>query len=953
MKHSHFLYLLAAALCFCTACKDDDESTKIPLFSIDETELAQDVSQAQALLIIPVRTNLPGKEWQVTSDQDWCTVAKEAYTNGGDIKIFIQESGEVGVREAAVSIKSAIQTYTVKIRQLGRGPAILVKEVPPVPTGGGEVSITVTANVPYQATPPTDADWLSEIAATRGMTDHPYRYRALPNESYDSRSATFVYTAQGVEGVSATAIVSQQALEGNLSQVAVEGDFKIKVQNAEDNGHQSGSGIDKTYDGDRGTTNHFHTPWDFPNTWPAVLQYYFDGKDDMDYIDYYPRNGNGNFGTFKLYVATQAEPDYRLYGSYDFYMKSAVSRINFSERLKNVTKVKFEVTSGAAGFASCAEMEFYRKNDTPPPINDLLLSVFTDLSCSTLKEGVTSEQINKLPGYFAQLAFAIRNDTYDPWERKFRLQDYKPYSIPEEWAAKLMTGKYSNLDNPTGIYVNPGDSVVVLVGDTHKQQVAIQCIGDKTTSTKENDITIEYQQTASNGETFFLKEGVNKVGFSKAGMLFVMYNTNLTSPDAKPIRIHIPPKSGHVSGFYDYDSDHNNDTYKELIGKSDYKYFCARGKRIIFYFHRTNMLNAVPYDMNSAIELWDDFVAWEQELMGIDDVHPSQFNNHFFAISCEHGAYMWASDYQIGFTLGTLPDIMTKASVLAEKGRGWGPGHEMGHVHQKAINWPTCTDSSNNLFANYLVYKMGKYGSRGVEIGTIAKSRCEYKEAWAAMQDSPSTISVHEIHMRMYWQLWNYYHRCGFMPDFWQQMFKALRADPLNGDDDPGAAQMKFAKTASRIANEDLTDFFDFWGFLQPFDGKVNDYGEHNYKVTQSMINDAKTYMSKFPKTKAFYYIEDRKQSDFDIEQYKVGDVGYYTQFKDNVKITKEITCTRSGRNISIKNGDQAVAFELLRNGQRVYFSNFFSFSVPGSIDITNTDIYAVQADGARIKVKE
>lgn len=50
----------------------------------------------------------------------------------------------------------------------------------------------------------------------------------------------------------------------------------------------------------------------------------------------------------------------------------------------------------------------------------------------------------------------------------------------------------------------------------------------------------------------------------------------------------------------------------------------------------------------------------------------------------------------------------------------WGPGHELGHMHQGAINWPSTTESSNNLFSNYVVYKINQWGSRGSSIGTLA-----------------------------------------------------------------------------------------------------------------------------------------------------------------------------------------------------------------------------------------
>ena len=194
-----------------------------------------------------------------------------------------------------------------------------------------------------------------------------------------------------------------------------------------------------------------------------------------------------------------------------------------------------------------------------------LLEVFTDITCTEVKSEATDAQIQALPGYFARLALQLREGTYDPWEKEFRVQAYRPYSNVEEWAQTLMTNRYGNLDNPTGIYVEPGDSVIVLVGDLHGQSLSIQCIGEETV----NDGSTSYVQTAASGETHFLEEGVNKVGFSRRGMLFIMYTANLLDPNARPITIHIPPGSGTVSGFFDLATHQTNDKYAELIGESD------------------------------------------------------------------------------------------------------------------------------------------------------------------------------------------------------------------------------------------------------------------------------------------------------------------------------------------------------------------------------------------------
>lgn len=744
-----------------------------------------------------------------------------------------------------------------------------------------------------------------------------------------------------------TPVVPPTPQEPSVEDVIVEGDFPVVPTGGKASECQPGQDIGNSFDGKFGADGQpYHSIWNQQAAFPVTLEYFFDQKPDLDYLIYYTRSGNGNFGEVDIYTATESEPEYQLQGSYNFKMQNAASRVDFKNTLSKVTKVKFSVKSGLGGFVSCDEMEFYRKNNEKV-LDKQLLTVFTDLTCTQVKEDATNEQINALPAYFASLAAMLRNDTYDPWEKEFRIQSYQPYSNVEEWAEKLMTKRYSNLDNPTGIYVEAGDSVVILVGDTHGNSLSVQCIGEEETS----DGSKKYVQTAASGEMRFLQEGVNKVGFSRKGMLFLMYTANLTDANALPITVHIAPGSGKVSGFFDLKKHQTNEKYQELIGKATYKYFCVRGERIMFYFHREQMKQAVPSDILSAINLWDDIIGWQQELMGIEDVRPSQVNNHLFAISPE-GSYMWASDYRIAFVYTYLDNILLKDNVMAAKDNAWGPAHEIGHIHQRAINWPGSTESSNNLFSNYILYKLGKYCSRGSELSALATARCENHEGWWNMGSATHQNEDTEVHMRMNWQLWNYYHRCGYKKDFWQTLFKLLREDRIV-ESDPGAAQLKFAMKASQAANENLTDFFEMWGFFEPVDATVEQYGKWNYRVTEAMIKEAKDFMSKFPAPKhAFYYLEDRKNGDVGIGNYNVGDVGYYTQFQDDMKITKEVGYNLSGQQVNITDGDEAVAFEVRKDGKLLYFSNFFQFTVPSTIPLDGAAVYAVQADGKRIACK-
>ena len=692
----------------------------------------------------------------------------------------------------------------------------------------------------------------------------------------------------------------------------------------------------------------YHSKWGQSADFPVILEYYFEGNTDIDYFIYHTNSGNGTFGKFDVYTQTKENTEYVHQGSYDFNMRNSPSIASLKTPVK-ATKVKFEVHSGKNGYVSCDEMQFFKTNKKNT-LEEQLLTVFTDITCSEIKPDVTQEQIEALPEFFIQTASALKDDSYNKWEKEFRIREYCPYSSADEWADKLMTRKYGDLDNPTGIYVNEGDEVVVLVGNTHGQSISIQNIGEETSK--------GYAQTSVNGDIYPLKEGVNKLTAKQTGMLFVMYNTNIQNPDAQPIKIHIPLGGGKVCGFFSLKEHQTNEKYKELIDKADYKYFCVIGNAIILYFHHKQLKAAVPYDILSSIELWDNMIQWQQELMGIEDVYPKQMNNHIFAISPE-GGYMWASEGRIGFVYTVLGDILRKSYLMASR-NSWGPAHEIGHVHQGAINWASTTESSNNLFSNYTIYKFGQNCSRGTELAvpeyaanvkkaTLVFRRCVENKAWCDFGTDYQGEDP-EMHARMNWQLWNYYHRCGYNPQFFPTLFKLMRENRVSTQD-PGENQMMYARMACRAANENLTDFFERWGFFVPISMKVNQYGTYNYIVTDAMIKETKEFMKQFPAPKhAFYYLEDRKKGDPGLDT-TPPDVGYFTQFAEDMKITKQITYTISGHQVNVQNGEQAVAFEIKENDNLKYFGTSFQFEVPNTISPDRVKLYAVQADGVRIEM--
>ncbi len=752
------------------------------------------------------------------------------------------------------------------------------------------------------------------------------------------------------------------------SDLQVEGDFPVKVVNARATNYQPGGEIALSYDDDVNTI--FHSNWNQANKWPFELTYNFMGAEEINYVEYIPRVGGGNgcIGDFELFYADDtARKNWIKVGDFSFNMASQPGRVSLPAGVMP-TSVKFSITSGVGGFVSCAEMKFMRYN-TSSSLDSQLLEVFTDLTCTELKPGVTAEQIQALDPIFQRVAEALRDNTYDELEKSFRIHEYNAYSNPTEWSGPLMTKTYSNWDNPMGIGVKKGEKVIILVGDTHGNNVSVQIVGEyKSDPAKNNSWRPQGQGTFHS-----LRPGVNQIDPDQDGQLFFMYNAVPSAPTSKPIKVHVPLGQGTLAGYWSLAEHKTDDKFAEIISKTSHKYFCVVGERMILYFKRTLFKRKIV----DAITQWDNIITWQQNFMGIEDVRPALWNNHIAGISLEEGTggYMWASDWVMGFVDYKIDseDIMGLNNFNKNADNAWGPAHEMGHVNQKAINWPSTTESSNNLFSNYVLTRFGRYNSRGRGLAYRFDAVYANDHSWASMcndlADGPSipyNSSKNEyfdedtgIHMRLNWQLWNYYHRVLGDEKFFGRVFKQLRELGLNETDDPGRKQIEFAVACSEAAGEDLTDFFEAWGFFRPHTSKISQYGTYDYRVTTAMINNAKAKMAQLPKPKhALEYIEDRdatagaKPGDFTWD--KIGNMGYYTTYEKNLKVSSSASASVAGRTVSVSNCKEAVAIEIRvikgsEYGEIRYASNFYEFSVPAKVNVSGCGVYAVQADGTRI----
>ena len=593
-----------------------------------------------------------------------------------------------------------------------------------------------------------------------------------------------------------------------------------------------------------------------------------------------------------------------------------------------------------------------------------LQTIFIDAACTTLNStsaAMTDAQLrsalSSLPTALQNMAVKIKNNSWGTYEQEFRERSYKPYSDANNWGTRLNTYKYSYMNNPTGIYANARDVLYVFVGGDVPADATLYLAGV-------TDANIISSATAGTA----LAKGLNVVPVARdLAMQYILYtvdtyNTTKTISDFSNLNIHI--EGGTVNGFWEK-GVHDDARWVA------YKTFCThpmilvKGDRIMFDMHKEYIMadDCCGSTISDAIGWWDNLALWDQQLLGIiddgsgvnDDYYPSHFNNLLCARSLTNG-YQSASSYATQFAASYIHNLLPYSNMMSAGDNAWGPAHENGHVHQGAINMVGCSEVSNNLFSNTIIYKLGKYMSRG---GTLTQMAQEFNDGTPWLKRSG------ESKMRMYWQLYLYYHMAGNNTNFYPTLFKLLRADPLvKGTNTDGAqCSMKFVEKCCQAAGEDLTDFFTAWGFFVPLNNVYcNDYGDYYVTLTQSEIDATKATISAYTqKNHSLEFIEDRISSiarTDGVSGNKVangvavgaaGSLGQYTDFvSGSTSQATGYVYSQAGTTLTMSSGTGGVGFAVYNSdGDLVGFSNTTTITLTSSAAAAAFTVKAVNGDGS------
>lgn len=616
----------------------------------------------------------------------------------------------------------------------------------------------------------------------------------------------------------------------------------------------------------------------------------------------------------------------------------ALAHKEFTERI--------ELINNASTYAENAKKYF------TDDYADALKSPYCDMSDDELRAAMTD-----MPSAIVDYAVKLRNDKWDSkWEKEFRLASYKAYGNPDYWSGAMSNSVHGQLNNPTGLRVDNGQMLFIFVGDKIPANSTLQ---------------IELLAGTDNvsGTRTTLKRGLNIVSAGRDDQaVFVRYiantrlDNNLTLADFPPIRINI--QGGVVNGFWDKARHTNKDWEEMLHDPSLFSGFAiqVKGDHVLWNMNSKLVRQCVPNHIRESMDVWDSIQVWESRQMGLDQAVPAK---HDFFLNCVSVTY----NYMFAFGNGTAYNESTLSSILnvsnyrdGSGGSYWGPAHEIGHNNQYLITFPGGTEVSNNMFSNIVVYSGGKSTSRGVGVRDgVCK---DFGKSWFDRDIWQQT--------RMYFQLYLYFYELGKDKEFLPKLHQALRADPMtnhnassvNGTD----SWLKFALKCCEIAQADLSEFFEAYGFFVPVSNrKIEDYATSYVTMTKSAADKAKAQMKQYEKKLGnLVFVEDRiypaygrapwgspdkLRIDYSNEWPlgKMGDVGQYLDYEDETLVPYGYTYTRKGLKVTISHNDAggAVGFKAYdEDGNLVAISNTYSLTLPQTMEGHKARIVAAATVG-------
>ena len=759
-------------------------------------------------------------------------------------------------------------------------------------------------------------------------------------------------------------------------------DKKIAFKSATASSYQSGEEVSKAIDGKPGTI--WHSSWG-ATSFPVTLTVTLSEEAHIDYLRYTPRqdgNVNGNWESVTVeYCATTGGNSFVSIGNYNLGGSGAAYDFTLPEGGADCGKIRFTIQSGRNGFASAAEVEAFAYDYSK---RDAIAKYFADDMFTELKPEVTSSEGIEDADAKALVENMLTNgEAY----KKFRVGEYEAYLTTATLRDRLKTSsQYNNYENPTGVYLKPGESCIVMASGIGEYPVGL---------------TVKNWVKNENSSSYSLRNGFNYITATTEGNVFVHYYTD-EYENAPNVKLHFV--NANVQGYWDQETMTNSDWKEMLKGRSekDSTILITRSKHAQLAYPVFIWLQNCPTNIDSTMTLYQQVQWAERDIMGLEK-YGRQIKNRQLFFGTTYGFMAAGGDgsYCHVNSLGgiTKPD--------ASSFDFWGVGHEWGHNNQivPGFKWTGCGETTNNIYASWAqlhftgkrhslrledeVSGVGEYsGMRGGRMQTYFEEGIRKGNPWQLQDgpdyngETPTAVTItgedangksigivnttwrhydHFVKLVPFWQLNLWGTLAGKCPDIIPMVIEAIRSDANYGTkyNTNGKQQVNWMKIACDSAKIDLLPFFEKAGMLRPINAYVDDYTKGWNIINEEMINNLKAYVKEkgYPAfTEEINYINAHN----------------YNIYRDNLALEVPATlgtgCSYSNGKVTVQHSDvkNAVAFETYNStGELIRITmyglgsndahSYTQVLYPGNSDeaLASAYIMAVGFDGTRTKIYE
>lgn len=361
----------------------------------------------------------------------------------------------------------------------------------------------------------------------------------------------------------------------------------------------------------------------------------------------------------------------------------------------------------------------------------------------------------------------------------------------EEERVRLKQNFNLSANEPTGIYAKPNEEITIEIQGKESIKAFI--------GTRSYDV--------EGFKEFDLKPGKNVIKSPNGGILY-FYNLN----DSGEVTAKVEKGGSHFPLFIL--GKHTKTDWDEMLEKYKNPYAVElKGERSLV----TASYDAVKKHMGDTdpvelMKLHDKIIRMENSVAGLSEdgmgvaKSPSHYVQFVEKRIPEKRDHMFATDYHTGY----VPDVMNKILNTEELTKdGWGPWHEVGHLHQQEPwQWTGMGETTVNIY------------SLAVQTALGNKSRMEvdgrYEKAFAYLNQPDEKKDFDKSDpLIMFWQLQLIYGD-QFYPRL-HQMYRVMSdADyPLLDSDQVITDREKkqlFIYMASKVSGQNLIPYFAKWG---------------------------------------------------------------------------------------------------------------------------------------------